>query len=460
MYRRLLAPVLAIGLLAVAPASNASHQEGPIDLRVSQSDTPDPVVEGGYITYSIDVSNPGVHPADHVELTQVVPNATIVAASGRKWECAAPQGSSVACALHGALPEGSSADPVTVVAQAPVDGPGSLTATATGTARGVEQNPTDNVARATTSIAQGTELSVSMFDTPDPVTALANVRYGISVTNNGDVDAEQVTVDHQVSAGQVVSSFGEGWTCTLAATSASCSLAGDVPVGSTSSELSVVVQAPETGTEIQAVASAAAANAVAAADAEQETTVQPTGDSATGYIPPEGGCLTTNPNKECTTVAGEGLDALSASVVPPDSGATPDNDTFGDVRFGPGPGGVASLFEGSAKLAVCTAVDPIDPADCAGAFLDVVVPPGYDNPAQPIEVNLVYDVFVAPTIEDPRRVYMEKPVAGQFVTTILTQCGLLGVASPSPCVDFQTRIAGDDLLIRILMLSQDPKYQG
>ena len=38
-------------------------------------------------------------------------------------------------------------------------------------------------------------------------------------------------------------------------------------------------------------------------------------------------------------------------------GATPDNDTFGDVAFGPGPGGVASLFEGSTLvILVCVAM--------------------------------------------------------------------------------------------------------
>ena len=459
MHRRLIVPLLAIGLLAVGPASNASHQEGPVDLRVVQAGTPDPVVEGGHVTYSIDVSNPGAHPADRVELTEVVSDGTIVAASGRKWECGAPQGARVSCVLHGALPELTAADQLTVVAQAPVDGASLITATATGLARGVEQNPADNVSQVTTEVGPGTELGVSMFDTPDPVTAQASVRYGISVTNHGDVAAQGVTVTHQVSAGVPASWFGDGWTCQLGSASATCTLAGDLGVGASASELSVVVRAPETGSEIHAVASVSAANTVSPTDAEETTQVQPLGqDSATGYIPPEGGCLTTNPGGQCTTVGG--LDALSASAASPDSGATPANDTFGDVRFGPGPGGVASLFEGSAKLAVCAAVDPIDPADCAGAALDVIVPPGYDDPASPIEVNLVYDLSVAPTAEDPRTVYMEKPIGGTPVTTVLTQCSLLGVASPSPCVDFQERIAGDDLLIRILMLSQDPKYQG
>lgn len=456
---RLIAPMLVLGLLAVGPASEASHPEGPIDLRVVQSDAPDPAVEGGHVTYTIDISNPGSHPAERVEVTEVLSGGTIVAAAGRKWECAAPQGTRVSCILHGALPEGSAADPLTVNVLAPVDGPSALTATATVLARGVEQNPTDNVSSETTEIGPGTELGVSMFDTPDPVTAEANVRYGISVTNHGDVEAQSVSVIHQVSAGVPASWFGDGWTCQLSGASASCTLAGDLGVGASAPELSVVVRAPDTGSEIQAVASAAAANTTSPSDATETTAVQPLGqDSATGYIPPEGGCLTTNPGGQCTGLGGQ--DALSASAEPPDSGATPANDTFGDVRFGPGPGGVASLFEGSAKLPVCTAVDLIDPADCAGAALDVIVPPGYDEATAPIEVNLVYDVSVAPINEDPRTVYAEKPIGGTLVTTVLTQCSLLGVANPSPCVDFQQRIAGDDLLIRILMLSQDPRYQG
>jgi hypothetical protein len=74
---------------------------------------------------------------------------------------------------------------------------------------------------------------------------------------------------------------------------------------------------------------------------------------------------------------------------------------------------------------------------------------------------VVYHVTVAPLNEDPRTVYVEKIVAGEKVITIVPPCDLVGIASPSPCVDGQERIQeGDALRIQILMLSGDPKYQG
>ncbi|HVM12515.1 MAG TPA: CARDB domain-containing protein [Actinomycetota bacterium] len=466
---RTLVVSLVVGLVAGVPAAFASHKGDSLnDLVVTQSASPDAVVEGEHVTYRIEVANRGPHPALEIQVNQVVSGGTIVSASGHRWECPSIEAGRASCRLHGSLSPGGTSAPLLVVVQAAVDGGSQLSSTATALSHGTEINPPDNVSTLSVGVAPGTELGVSMYDTPDPVTSGANVKYGISVTNNGDASATGVSVTHQVSTGETTSFFGDGWDCALAARTASCALADPLGAGVSAPELSVVVRAPETSTRssIRATASVSAANQTSAAEpAEQTTTVDPAGqDFAIGYIPPEGGCLTTNPTGICTSVGGSGGDAFapasSASSTPVDSGATPTNNTFGDVSFEVGPGGVASLFEGSSQLAICAQLRPFEALNCAGAALDVIVPPGYDDRRSPIAVNLVYDNSVAPASEDPRTVYAEKPVGGQTTTFILTPCGFSGFDGPTPCVDFQHRIAGDDLLIRILMISQDPKYQG
>ena len=98
---------------------------------------------------------------------------------------------------------------------------------------------------------------------------------------------------------------------------------------------------------------------------EQSTEVDPAGQGtggnqgSTGYIPPDGGTLTTDPG----------------------TGATPDDPTVITLKLGDGPGGTGSIEE----LDECT-TDP-DLGPCVGDIGNFNPPPGYDK----VTAILVYD---------------------------------------------------------------------
>ncbi|HYH28557.1 MAG TPA: hypothetical protein VEA19_07275 [Actinomycetota bacterium] len=462
--RRIAFVVSLLTVLSVTPLSLASHQGDSLnDLRVTQVDAPDPVVEAGFVAYTLTVSNRGPHPAQDIRVEHGT-TGTTVAASGQKWECLVVSLlNRTSCVHHGALPSGGQAAPLRIVVQAPtLEQASSVTSTADVSSHGNELQPADNHSVEVTTIEEGDDLSVSQFDEPQEVTADHLVRYVISVSNHGNTVATGVELTESVSGGTLEQAGGDGWTCSVTSGSASCALNGDLPPSTTAAAVGVLVRAPETTTSSSITATAAVSGDRGdrfSSDntAVETTTVQASGqDRATGYIPAAGGFITTNPSGEFTEAPNGGAAGFAASAL--GEVATPSDSTIGDVRFPAGPGGVASLFEGpsTSQLQVCA----LPVANCAGAALDVIVPPGYNDPESPIEVNLIYDASVAPVSEGNRTVYVEKPVNGIPTTLVLPDCQLLGIANPSPCVDFQVRLADGDLLIRILMLSQDPKYQG
>ncbi|MCC6498417.1 MAG: DUF11 domain-containing protein, partial [Propionibacteriaceae bacterium] len=83
--------VLAV-LLAPPPQARAQVVTS-ADLSVTLSDSPDPVVSGSNITYTITLTNGGPDPADTVNVTMAVPaNTTFVSATpnGVGWSTSAP----------------------------------------------------------------------------------------------------------------------------------------------------------------------------------------------------------------------------------------------------------------------------------------------------------------------------------------------------------------------------------
>jgi hypothetical protein len=119
------------------------------DLSVALSDAPDPVAEGGAITYTARVSNKGPFTATGVELRQEVPGA-VQAASPSSGDCTL--GPPVVCNL-GDLASGQ-ASTVTVVVTAPA-GVSGVVSRATASANELDRLPSDNSASAATGIASG-----------------------------------------------------------------------------------------------------------------------------------------------------------------------------------------------------------------------------------------------------------------------------------------------------------------
>jgi uncharacterized repeat protein (TIGR01451 family) len=97
------------------------------------------------------------------------------------------------------------------------------------------------------------DLSITKSDTepgfgPDPVSAGQRVAYRLDVANAGPDDAPNVTVTDTPSSGKVVSATGDGWTCSVTATKATCTTPSIASDASAASPITVVVKAPASGT--------------------------------------------------------------------------------------------------------------------------------------------------------------------------------------------------------------------
>lgn len=100
-------PVAALLIAALAFVSlGSAAQPGSSDLRITKSDSPDPVHIGARLTYAIGVENLGPTPATGVTVTDNLPNGVdLVSASGPSGACAA-QGRKLACPIGALAPIG------------------------------------------------------------------------------------------------------------------------------------------------------------------------------------------------------------------------------------------------------------------------------------------------------------------------------------------------------------------
>lgn len=103
--RRALPIALSIGALAIVTAGSAA-QAGSSNLKITKSDSPDPVRVGGQLTYTVGVENLGPTPATGVTVTDNLPNGVdLVSASGPAGPCAV-EGRKLTCAIGALAPVG------------------------------------------------------------------------------------------------------------------------------------------------------------------------------------------------------------------------------------------------------------------------------------------------------------------------------------------------------------------
>jgi uncharacterized repeat protein (TIGR01451 family) len=118
------------------------------DLRVTQTDAPDPVSPGANVTYTVTVANLGGSAATGVSLRDDLPaGAGFVSATPSQGTCAGT--APVSCAL-GALAGGGSATVAIVVSAPPT--PGSMVNKAAIAASTIDPNPSNDTAQVSTTV--------------------------------------------------------------------------------------------------------------------------------------------------------------------------------------------------------------------------------------------------------------------------------------------------------------------
>src|SRR5262249_29491374 len=172
------------------------------DLAVTKTDSPDPVIAGNNITYTINFVNNGPGTAQTVTVTDAVPaNTTFVSATvttGTGWSTSAPAvgGTGNVVFSKASVPNAETAVfTVVVKVNASATNGSTITNTATAASTTTDPTPGNNSATATTTVQTQADLAVTKTASPTPnVIAGNNITYTINFVNNGPSDAQTVTV--------------------------------------------------------------------------------------------------------------------------------------------------------------------------------------------------------------------------------------------------------------------------
>lgn len=219
------------------------------DLRLLKSATPDPVVGGAEVTYTLTVINDGPSASTHFRVVDTLPAATTYVASsfnGAGWTF----NSGTMTATHaGTLAVGASSS---FTFRARVNaGSGNIINAATVEAIGTpDADPGNNDADVTTGITPGADLALSKSAAPAPAIAGQSVTFTLTARNLGPSVAQDVSLTDALPAGFVITGGTQpgGWSCSNdgANGTRTCTRATAMPVGAVET-LTIVANVPSTG---------------------------------------------------------------------------------------------------------------------------------------------------------------------------------------------------------------------
>jgi uncharacterized repeat protein (TIGR01451 family) len=199
------------------------------DLRLTKTDSPDPVIGGANLTYTLTAFNDGPNASGTLVLTDNLPgSSTFVSAAGTGWSCS-HVGGLVTCTRTGSLAVGASAPPVTIVARIDASTGFVTNSASLSPAAGATADPdnSNNTATATTTVLPGADVRIdSKAVSPNPVIAGENATFTITPRNGGPAPANTVVVTDTLPSGWTfVSATGTGWSCSASGQTVTCSRA-------------------------------------------------------------------------------------------------------------------------------------------------------------------------------------------------------------------------------------------
>jgi len=241
---------LAFTLVGALVATAVPAAAATADLSVSKVDSPDPVVAGSTITYTIKVTNAGPDAASAVSLSDTTPAGTTFASvtPGAGWTCPPLPvgGTGTQVCTNPSVPVGTST--ITLVLNVAAATPNGTVITNTASVTSPDDAVTaNNSASATTTVSAGANLLVLKSDSPDPVAVGGNITYTLTVRNDGPQAATSVILSDVIPVNTTFVSVtpAAGWSCPPLAVGATgtqtCTIAALAPLSSASFALVVKV---------------------------------------------------------------------------------------------------------------------------------------------------------------------------------------------------------------------------
>ena len=196
------------------------------DLQASSSDSPDPVLAGNQLTYTINVADNGPADAHGVSLADTLPAGTtfvsLDAPAGFSCTTPAVGASGTVNCSGGTVDLGGASFTLVVKVDSSVASSTMLSNTATFSSTTPEANPGDESTTATTTVNTSADVAVSKSGSPDKAPPGGDVTYTIAVQNDGPSDASNVSMSDTLPAGTSFKSLGQDsgptFSCTTGAT--------------------------------------------------------------------------------------------------------------------------------------------------------------------------------------------------------------------------------------------------
>jgi uncharacterized repeat protein (TIGR01451 family) len=192
------------------------------DLVITKTDGVSTAIPGTSVTYTITASNAGPSAAPGATVVDTLPGTL----SGATWTAVGAGGGTASATGSGSinetvnLPVGGSVT-YTVTGTVSASALGTLSNTATISTPGGVTDPTagNNSATDTDTLTPQADLAVTISDSPDPVNALGNLTYTVTLTSTGPstADTPTVTLPLPGSTTFVSASAPAGWIATTPA---------------------------------------------------------------------------------------------------------------------------------------------------------------------------------------------------------------------------------------------------
>ncbi|MBL8113437.1 MAG: VCBS repeat-containing protein, partial [Acidobacteria bacterium] len=221
----LIAEAPASPFLSILAGANVTVGTPPsADLGITLTDSPDPVLIGGNLTYTATVTNAGPDTATSVVVTNAYPAGLVLLSAVPSQGTCTPAGAHVSCALGSIANAGTA----TVTLVYTVGGsPRVVTNTVTVTSAVADPVSGNDSATTTTnaSAPPSANLGVTLTDSPDPVLVGGSITYTATITNAGPDTATGVTLTQLKPAGAtLVSAISSQGACTPVPASVTCAL--------------------------------------------------------------------------------------------------------------------------------------------------------------------------------------------------------------------------------------------
>ncbi len=207
------------------PGNNADSETTSVtrsaDLSVTLGDSPDPVIAGTTLTYTLNIQNAGPSTATAITLTQVLPpGVSYVNGSGTGWACT-PGSGNVSCSLASLGVGAASTLTVAVTVNPGEHGP--LNSSASVGASEPDPASGNNSSSTSTGVSRQADVSLTIADAPDPVAAGGELTYTFTIQNLGPSFAEAVTLTDVLPAEVTYQRYSSAdWICGHAGGTFSC----------------------------------------------------------------------------------------------------------------------------------------------------------------------------------------------------------------------------------------------